>query len=247
MAGRGDRGRVDGSALTIQFVAETASTNADMLARVADGTARDGDWLVAERQTGGRGRMGRAWQSPDGNFYGSTLVALNAGDPPAATLALVAGMAVHGALSRFAHGLTLKWPNDVLAGHAKLAGILLERSGEWVVIGAGVNLVSHPDLPDRPTNDLAALGALVSARDFAGSLADEMAACIGRWRTEPLAATIAAWEAAAHPVGTALDAALPDGERMAGTFDGLTAEGALRLRLPSGEARVIHAGDVFQL
>ena len=218
-----------------------------MLARVADGTARDGDWLVAERQTGGRGRLGRAWQSPAGNFYGSTLVALSPGDPTAATLALAAGLAVHGALSRFAHGLTLKWPNDLLAGRAKIAGILLERSGDWVVIGIGVNLVNHPDLPDRPTNDLAALGALVSTRDFAGSLAEEMAACIERWRLQPLATTITAWEAAAHPVGTALDAALPDGERMVGKFDGLTAEGALRLRLPSGEARVIHAGDVFQV
>ena len=247
MARRGDRRRVDGPALTTQFVAETGSTNADMLARVADGSARDGDWLVAERQTGGRGRMGREWSSPDGNFYGSTVVALEAGDPPAATLALVAGLAVHRALSRFAPGLTLKWPNDVLAGRAKLAGILLERSGDWVVVGAGVNLVNHPDLPDRPTNDLAALGTLVSARDFAGSLADEMVSSLRRWRREPLAATIGAWEAVAHPMGSPLDAALPDGERMAGRFDGLTAEGALRLRLPSGEARVIHAGDVFQV
>ena len=191
--------------------------------------------------------MGRTWQSPEGNFYGSTLVAIGAGDPPAPTLALAAGLAVHGALSRFAHGMTLKWPNDVLAGRAKIAGVLLERSDDWVVIGAGVNLVNHPDLPDRPSNDLAALGALVSPRDFGSSLADEMAACLHRWRHQPLAATIRAWEAAAHPIGAALDAALPDGERMAGKFDGLTSEGALRLRLPSGEARVIHAGDVFQV
>lgn len=191
--------------------------------------------------------MGRAWQSPVGNFYGSILVALGVGEPPPATLALAAGVAVHAALSRYTPGLTLKWPNDVLAGRAKLAGILLERSGDWVVIGAGVNLVNHPGLPDRPSTDLATLGALVSPRDFASALADEMAASVGRWRHPPLAATIAAWEVAAHPLGTPLDAALPDGERMAGKFDGLTAEGALRLRLPSGEARVIHAGDVFQV
>ena len=74
-----------------------------------------------------------------------------------------------------------------------------------------------------------------------------MAATIARWRYQPLAETITAWETAAHPAGTPLDAALPDGERMAGKFDGLTADGALRLRLPSGEARVIHAGDVYQM
>jgi BirA family biotin operon repressor/biotin-[acetyl-CoA-carboxylase] ligase len=241
------RRRRDEPALTIEFIDRTGSTNADLLARVADGSARDGDWLVAAVQTGGRGRMGREWQSPDGNFYGSTLVSIDKANAPPATLALVAGIAVHGALSRHTPGLTLKWPNDVLAGRAKISGVLLERSADWVVIGAGVNLVNHPDLPDRPSTDLAALGALVSPRDFAAALSDEMTSSLARWRHQPLAATIAAWEAAAHPVGTALDAALPDGERMAGKFDGLTAEGALRLRLPSGEARVIHAGDVFQV
>lgn len=214
---------------------------------MADGSARDGDWLVATVQTGGRGRMGREWQSPDGNFYGSTLVAVECGRQPPATLALVAGIAVHGALSRYTPGLMLKWPNDVLAGRAKISGVLLERSGDWIVIGAGVNLVNHPDLPDRPSTDLATLGTLVSPRDFASALTEEMAASLARWRHQPLAATISAWEAAAHPTGTPLDAALPDGDRVAGRFDGLSEGGALRLRLASGEVRVIHAADVFQV
>jgi BirA family transcriptional regulator, biotin operon repressor / biotin---[acetyl-CoA-carboxylase] ligase len=247
VARRGHRRRRDEPALTIDFIAETGSTNADLLSRVADGSARDGDWLIAAVQTAGRGRLGRAWQSPDGNFYGSTLVALQPDSPPPATLALVAGIAVHGALSRYAHGLSLKWPNDVLAGRAKISGVLLERSGDWVVIGAGVNLVNHPDLPDRPSTDLATLGTLVSPRDFANALAEEMAANLNRWRHHPLAATIAAWEAVAHPLGASLDAALPDGERIAGRFDGLSPEGALRLRLATGEVRAIHAGDVFQV
>lgn len=191
--------------------------------------------------------MGREWRSPDGNFYGSTLVALQPGSPSPATLALVAGIAVHSALTRYTPGLALKWPNDVLAGRAKISGVLLERSDDWVVIGAGVNLVNHPDLPDRPSTDLAMLGSLVSPRDFAAALAEEMAASLARWRLEPLAETIAAWASVAHAPNTALDVALPDGERIAGKFDGLTADGALRLRLPSGEARVIHAGDVFQV
>lgn len=247
MAGRGDRRRFGELALIYHFVAETGSTNADMLARVGDGSARDGDWLVAGRQMVGRGRMGREWQSPDGNFYGSTLVALRPDAPPPATLALVAGIAVHAALSRHTSGLTIKWPNDVLAGRNKIAGILLERSGDWVVIGAGVNLVNHPNLPDRPATDLAALGTLVAPLDFARALIEEMAASLARWHHQPLAATIAAWETAAHPIGTALDVALPDGDRIAGKFDGLSPEGALRLRLPSGETRAIHAGDVFQV
>jgi BirA family biotin operon repressor/biotin-[acetyl-CoA-carboxylase] ligase len=237
----------DEPALTLEFVAETGSTNADLLARVASGDTREGDWLIAGRQTGGRGRMGRVWQSPDGNFYGSMLVALQPSDPAPATLALVAGTAVHGALSGFVHGLTLKWPNDVLAGRAKLAGVLLERSGDWVVVGAGVNLANHPELPDRPSTDLATLGALVSPRDFAAALADEMAMTLARWRQRPFAATVAAWEAVAHPAGTPLDVALPDGARIAGRFDGLSGEGALRLRLATGEVRAIHAGDVFQV
>ncbi len=86
-------------------------------------------WLRAERQTGGRGRQGRAWLSPPGNLYAITLVRPRPDDPPAPTLALVAAVALHEAVALYAPGVRIKWPNDLLFDGAKLAGILLERAG----------------------------------------------------------------------------------------------------------------------
>lgn len=116
-----------------------------MLALAAAGAA-EGLWLRADYQTGGRGRQGRVWQSPPGNFYGSTLVRLRGGDPAAATLALVAAVALEEAVRIYAPGadVAIKWPNDLLLGEAKLAGILLERADDAVVVGIGVNLAHHP-------------------------------------------------------------------------------------------------------
>ncbi len=235
--------------MTIRTVPETGSTNADMLLLAAQG-AEEGLWLRAERQTAGRGRLGRVWTAPPGNFSGSTLVRLRASDPPASTLALVAAVALHDALRVFlpiATPAVLKWPNDVLIDGAKLSGILLERSGDAVVVGIGVNLAHHPDLADRPTTSMAAHGLSVDPGTFADVLAEAFARWLTRWRGEGLAGVRTAWLSAAHPTGTPLSAHLPDGNIVNGLFDGLDADGALILRLASGARHVIHAGDVFLL
>jgi BirA family biotin operon repressor/biotin-[acetyl-CoA-carboxylase] ligase len=233
----------------IRTVAETGSTNADLLALACAGAA-EGYWLRAERQHAGRGRQGRPWLSPPGNFYASTLIRLRPTDPPAATLALLAAVALDEAIGVFLPdrgALTLKWPNDLLLAGAKLSGILLERAEDAVVIGIGVNLAHHPDLPDRATASLAGHGVLVEPAMLAEVLAEGMARWVGRWRGEGLASVCARWLARAHPVGTALTARLPDGSATQGLFDGLDADGALVLRLASGDRRVIHAADVFLL
>jgi BirA family transcriptional regulator, biotin operon repressor / biotin---[acetyl-CoA-carboxylase] ligase len=214
-----------------------------MLALATNGSVREGDWLIAQRQTAGRGRQGRAWVSPTGNLYTSGLVELRDSEPPASTLALVAGVAVIEALGLSAQ--TLKWPNDILVGNAKLAGVLLERHNSAVVVGVGVNLSHHPDLPDRPATNLLALGVTMSADTAIAALAPSFARWLGIWRTAGLPAIRTAWLDRAHPIGTALSAALPDGTRLEGGFDGLTPDCALQLRLADGTTRVIHAGDVF--
>ncbi len=173
---------------------------------------------------------------------------LRPGDPIAPSLALVAAVALYEALVLFAPdaGLAIKWPNDLVAGDAKLAGILLERHGDAVVVGIGANLAHHPDLPDRATTDLAALtGAAPDAAIVAETLAETFARWLGIWRGAGLDAVIARWLAVAHPRGSALVARLPDGDAVTGLFDGLDAMGALRLRLAHGAVRVIHAGDVL--
>jgi BirA family biotin operon repressor/biotin-[acetyl-CoA-carboxylase] ligase len=234
--------------VVIRTVAETGSTNADMLALARGGTP-EGVWLRADRQTAGRGRQGRPWSSPTGNFSGSTLVRLRQADPAVATLALVAAVALHDAVAAFhpVAGLQLKWPNDLLLDGAKLAGILLERADDTVVVGIGVNLAHYPELPDRRTTSLASACSSVSVEPFAEALATSFARWLERWRGEGLMPVRSGWLARAHPVGTALSVRLPDRASVDGLFDGLDAMGALILRLASGERRVIHAGDVFLL
>jgi BirA family biotin operon repressor/biotin-[acetyl-CoA-carboxylase] ligase len=230
------------AAPALRTVAETASTNDDVTALARAG-APEGMWLRAERQTSGRGRQGRAWHSPPGNLYASTLVRLQPADPRAPTLALVAAVALHEVASALAPdaAIRIKWPNDLLARGAKLAGILLEREGEAVIAGFGVNLAHHPVRLAPAATSLAALGG--GAPDpaaFLDLLAAAFARWLGRWRGEGIGPVRAAWLAAAHPAGTAL--ATSEGE---GLFDGLDESGALRLRLADGTPRVIHAGDVF--
>jgi BirA family biotin operon repressor/biotin-[acetyl-CoA-carboxylase] ligase len=232
---------------TIRTVAETGSTNADMLMLAGNG-AGEGLWLRAERQTGGRGRQGRAWASPKGNLYASTLVRLRPGDPQAATLALVTAVALEEVVSAYlprAGAATIKWPNDLLLDGAKLSGILLERADDAVVIGIGVNLAHHPTDLERPATSLAAHGAGPDPADFLETLADAFERWLGIWRVEGLAPVRARWMDRAHPIGTALTARLPDGTAIDGLFNGLDNEGALILRLADGATRVIHAADVF--
>ncbi|QBM76024.1 biotin--[acetyl-CoA-carboxylase] ligase [Sphingomonas sp. AAP5] len=262
----------------IRTVAETGSTNADMLLLAAAG-AEEGVWLRAERQSGGRGRQGRVWASPVGNFYGSTVVRVRAGDPAAATLALVAAIALEevvrvyltdtvapaeaggAALGHAPAGardapaapacagatMWIKWPNDLLLNGAKLSGILLERSGDAVIVGIGINLAHHPDDTDRLATSLADHGVTPDPADFAETLAEGFARWVAIWRGQGLAPIRARWLERAHPVGTALTARLPDGQAIDGLFGGLDGDGALILRLADGGSRVIHAGDVFLL
>ena len=103
-------------------------------------------------------------------------------------------------------GVRIKWPNDLIADGAKLAGILLERQSNAVILGFGVNLAHHPDLPERPATSLKALaGAAPEPAVFAETLAEIFARWLARWRAEGHAPVLAAWLAAAHPIGTAAD------------------------------------------
>ncbi len=168
---------------------------------------------------------------------------LRQSDPAASTLALVAAVALQEVVSAFApvHQVLIKWPNDLLVEGAKVAGILLERVEDVVVIGIGVNLARHPDGLDRPVTSLAALtGSAPDPAAFLDALADSFARWLARWRGEGLAPVRSTWLAAAHPIGTALSTSAGHG-----LFQGLDDTGALRLRLADGTSRVIHAGDVF--
>ena len=232
----------------IHTIAEIGSTNTALLARLVDGpTLAEGDWLVADRQTGGRGRAGRTWFDGLGNFMGSTIASIVSGDPPAPTLALVAGVAVHRAIGALAPGLRdvwLKWPNDVLIEGAKLGGILLERQGEAVVVGIGVNLAAAPDLPDRPSASLRGAGVEIARDSFADALATHWASALESWHRGDWPALRAEWLERAHPLGTRLMVRDAGGQPIEGTFAGLEPHGAALLRLADGTTRAIHAGEI---
>ena len=233
----------------IEYLAETGSTNADLLERVRQGErVREGNWLVADRQLAGKGRQGRTWFDGAGNFMGSTVVEVRVSDPPPASLALVAGLAVYETVVAMVSepgALALKWPNDLLLRGAKLAGILLEREGDAIIVGIGVNLGKAPDLPDRETIALSAMGPAPDRDQFAVSLARQLDTELERWRTFGLPPLIRRWELAAHPQGTQLRVQPPGEDPIHGTFAGLDDSGALQLRLPDDEVKVIHAGDVM--
>ena len=236
-------------AAQFEIIAETGSTNADLLARLAAGEAvAEGHWLIADRQSAGRGRQGRRWLDGPGNFMGSTVVRLGAKDPAPASLSFVAALAVYGAAAgRIARpaSLQLKWPNDIMLAGAKFCGILLEREGDHAVVGVGVNLAGAPKLADRATLALADLGTAPDRDLFAADLATAFATELERWRRYGTGPLFSRWQAAAHQVGTRLTVHDGKGAAISGSYLGLAEDGALCLALDDGTTRQIHAGDVM--
>lgn len=137
--------------------------------------------------------------------------------------------------------LMLKWPNDLLLGGRKLAGILLERSGDRVVIGFGVNLAHAPELTDR---QCASLSGRIGPEAFAPLLSTSFGRLLQLWREREPALVAQAWLARAHPIGTELTVHSGSEERVSGRFEGIDPDGALRLRRANGRVEVMRAGDV---
>ncbi|WP_299307171.1 biotin--[acetyl-CoA-carboxylase] ligase [uncultured Croceicoccus sp.] len=235
----------------IEVVSSIGSTNTELLARCGRGEAvREGSWLVADRQTAGRGRLGREWYDGAGNFMGSTVVALNGGDPAAHTLALVAALAVYETIAAAladTRRLMLKWPNDVLWEGAKIAGILLERQGDTVVAGIGVNLARAPQIDGMATASLADMGVHVARDALAQELAHQFAVCLALWRGSGLVEIVSRWIARGPARGTLLSASVPGEGAVTGRYAGLGPDGSLRLSLADGRERAIYAGEVAMI
>jgi BirA family biotin operon repressor/biotin-[acetyl-CoA-carboxylase] ligase len=146
----------------------TGSTNADLLARAAGG-APEGSVLAAEAQSAGRGRMGRSWLSPPGAALMFSVLLRPGAVPPARRgwVPLLAGVAVAAAVAAVS-GLDarLKWPNDVLIGDGKVAGILAEQAADAIIVGAGINVsTSRTELPVETATSLALEGAAGTSRE----------------------------------------------------------------------------------
>lgn len=232
------------------------STNAAALHHAVEhaGDARP-LWIVAREQTQGRGRRGNTWVSPRGNLYATLLLNDPAPPPHAPELSFVAALAVCDAIADRARivaaRLALKWPNDVLCGGKKLAGVLLEGrmlGGEIAVaIGIGVNCVLHPAQTSYPATDLAAPGAQVSAGELFTALSGAMLRRLAQWRRgSGFAAIRRDWFARAAGIGEPMRVRLPDRE-ISGRCEGLDESGHLLLRCADGALQTITAGEVFPL
>lgn len=221
----------------LTHLAEVGSTNDWLLMHAAD--LADGHWVRTDRQTAGRGRRGRVWHDGAGNLMASVLVRTHG---PVQQFSFVAAVALREAiLETCGLDARLKWPNDLLLDGAKVSGILLERAGDALVVGIGVNVGWAPDDVDRPA---VAVGGSVDG--VFAALRARFADWRGRWQHEGFAPVREAWLAAAQGVGGMIEVRL-GGETLVGRFGGLDGEGALLLGLADGRVRAIHAGEVFSL
>jgi BirA family biotin operon repressor/biotin-[acetyl-CoA-carboxylase] ligase len=228
---------------------EVDSTNDEARRRAAAGEAGP-LWIMAARQTAGRGRRGRRWEGGEGNLA-ATLLLRFAALPAAGQLGFAAALAVAEMAAHFAPkaAITVKWPNDVLADGRKVAGILLEsgsdaKAGGWLAVGIGVNLARHPAGTEFPATSLAALGAAPPAPEAAlEMLAGRFRHWHGLWQRGGFVPLRAAWLARAGGLGRPIRARLPHEERH-GAFEGIDMNGALLLRETMG-VRAIAAGEVF--
>lgn len=231
------------------------STSEELVEIARSGGAGDGRlWLTAGEQTAGRGRRGRAWSSPPGNFYGSLLLVDPAPDVALGTLPLVAGLAAREAIAgergEGAPDVALKWPNDVLVGGAKCCGLLLERLSlpngpAAVIIGCGVNIVAHPPDVPYPATHLKAHRKEANAASLFHRLASSFAAALALWdHGTNMGAVRDRWLDHATGVGGPLTVRL-DTVAHTGTFSDIDGDGHLILRLPDGTSKRFSAGDVF--
>jgi BirA family transcriptional regulator, biotin operon repressor / biotin---[acetyl-CoA-carboxylase] ligase len=244
----------------VEVTAATGSTNADLLAWAMDG-AREGAVLAAEEQSAGRGRMGRAWVSPPRAALMFSFLLRPRTIPPARRgwLSLLAGVAAASAV-RAVTGVEarLKWPNDVLAGPAKLGGILAEASGDAFVIGIGLNVSTEPgELPPPgpgalPATSLRVLGVTTLDREI---LLIEILAGCERWYQawqqaggDPERSGLRAeYTRLCGTIGRRVRVELPAGQPFSGLAVGVDPDGRLLVRGSSGPELAVAAGDVVHL
>lgn len=244
---------------------DSVGSTSDEASRAAQAGDVGDIWFAALKQTQGRGRRGRPWETARGNLAASLLILPDADPTIAATLGFVAGVALRRALSEVlprgairgggdgadgdSYRIALKWPNDVLADGAKLAGILLEAQNVpggklAVVIGFGVNVVAVPAGLPYPATSIAELGSAVSAETILAGLAEHWVDCYEAWDGgRGIATILELWRRSAKGIGAEV-AVTRDGEVVRGIFETIDDSGRLIVRANDNRRIAITAGDV---
>ncbi len=236
------------------------STNAEALLRARDGE-QGPTWFVTTEQTAGRGRRHRPWIAPRGNLASSILEVMEISPAIAATLGFAAGLALEAALQKVSleaslrqagsdeMKFALKWPNDLLAGNKKLAGILLEAEAVAgnrlaVVVGIGTNVVAAPEGTPTPAVSLRALGVDIGAEKLFAALSDAWAEYRGIWDNGCGFAEIRKkWLERAAGLGQPVSVQ-SGGAAISGRFDTIDEQGCMIIATSEGR-RAISAGDVY--
>jgi BirA family biotin operon repressor/biotin-[acetyl-CoA-carboxylase] ligase len=222
---------------------------------LADAGAEEGTIVWALEQTKGRGRKGRTWNSPRGNLYMSMVLRPECALAEAAQLGFVAALAVGDAIGAVAPPMlevTYKWPNDVLVHDRKVAGLLLESKSavggalEWLILGMGVNIQSHPEDSRFPATNLIfeGVGPNVNEKLVLEAIARHFLTWVNRWTEDGFAPIRRTWLSHAHGLGEAIEVQITK-ETLTGTFRDLDETGALILEMPDSSRRVVTAGDVM--
>lgn len=233
---------------------EIDSTNEEAKRRIAAG-AQDGLVILAERQLSGRGRRGHTWSSPAGNLYMSMVVGLDRPLSEAAQLTFVIAVAICDVIRTWTEGKAetrIKWPNDIFVDRRKLTGILLETEPDpagdpMVVIGVGVNLVSHPSETEveTPATDLKTVADVeVPPIAFAEMLVPSFQSWRSIWARDGFPPVRDAWIERALGIGERIRVRLGE-HTFHGEFLDLGADGAIEVRRKDGTLERITAGDVF--
>ena len=224
---------------------DTIGSTNDEAKRLATEGAPHGTVVHADAQSAGRGRMARAWFSPPGNLYMSTLLRLDVPVGRLSELSFLTAIALAETLDALlpkSIRATLKWPNDVLVQGGKIAGILLEYQDGATIIGTGLNVLHAPTSPAYKTTCIVANGGMASVDGARDILLRRLQHHLSIWLAEGFEPVRAAWLARAHPVGTMLK--VNNGaQTIEAAFDGLDTDGALLLRTSEGQRRIV-AGDV---
>jgi BirA family biotin operon repressor/biotin-[acetyl-CoA-carboxylase] ligase len=233
----------------VEVVDETGSTNADLIARATAGVDIDGIVLIAEHQTAGRGRSGRTWSAaPRAQLTLS--VGVGAAEVPTPSwgwLPLAAGLAVVDAVKDVGVAAALKWPNDVLAGDGKLAGILSEVAGQAIVVGIGLNVTLRGDEVGEPgVSSLVDLGVTDTDRTgLAAELLRRLGERVTGWRAGDQQ-LMAEYRACCATIGSSVRAVLPGGREVVGRATSVDHQGRLLIDAQD-DVVAVSAGDVVHL
>jgi BirA family transcriptional regulator, biotin operon repressor / biotin---[acetyl-CoA-carboxylase] ligase len=233
----------------------TSSTNDDAKRMATEGAA-EGTLIWADSQDAGRGRRGRRWESPKGNLYCSIILRPPVPLAQAGQVGFAAALAIAETASQLLPaGISVqcKWPNDVLIDGRKTAGLLLETETradntiDWLVLGLGINIASHPDKVEFPATSLSAMGARSDVTTVLTLFCRRFQGWYEIWRAEGFAPLRDAWLARAAGLGRPVTVRLDD-RTLTGNFGGLDGDGALLLHsagLGADKPQRITAGDVF--